>query len=245
MNVYSELVKAQLENLASDPSSVAGAKGRIYHKSTTEPIKIDDGTTLHTVITDQNKGTHISQSFVRTQIDLPTFIPFPCMTIFQAAGCFESDLGAFGYPAGNYALGFSGASVSSASAPGNAMSVFYLDNSDYPTVNGKTPKLRVRATCMVNDVAPADSFTVGLFSVTRPASSGASNVNTITISSAMGGVFGPQFSFPAADSIASAQCTDIDFPADGHYCLGVALSIGGLAAGSFVTITAQLQVIYV
>lgn len=51
MHVYSELIEAQLENKASDPAP--GVKGKIYYKSTTEPIKVDDGTTIHKVYTDQ------------------------------------------------------------------------------------------------------------------------------------------------------------------------------------------------
>lgn len=51
MHIYSELIQAQAENLASDPTP--GKKGRLYHKDTTEPLKVDDGTTLHKVLTDQ------------------------------------------------------------------------------------------------------------------------------------------------------------------------------------------------
>lgn len=50
MHVYSELIEAQLENKASDPAP--GKKGRIYHKSPTEPMKVDDGASIHKVITD-------------------------------------------------------------------------------------------------------------------------------------------------------------------------------------------------
>lgn len=60
MNVYSELIKAQAENLSTDPA--AGIKGRIYHKSTAEPLKVDDGTTLHKVLTDQNYTALISSN---------------------------------------------------------------------------------------------------------------------------------------------------------------------------------------
>ena len=44
---------AQLENKASDVTPATTAKGLIYHKSATEPIKVSDGTTVHKVLTDQ------------------------------------------------------------------------------------------------------------------------------------------------------------------------------------------------
>jgi hypothetical protein len=62
MDVFSELKQAQLENLqGAEPA--AGLPGHIYYKSPLEPIRISDGTDLHTVITDQNLtvSTHIAQ----------------------------------------------------------------------------------------------------------------------------------------------------------------------------------------
>lgn len=53
MDIFSELKNAQLENLSTDLTPSPNAKGRIYHKSTTEPLKVDDGTTIHKVLTDQ------------------------------------------------------------------------------------------------------------------------------------------------------------------------------------------------
>ncbi len=53
MRVNSELLDAQLENKASDVTPSSTAKGLIYYKSTTEPIKVSDGTTVHKVLTDQ------------------------------------------------------------------------------------------------------------------------------------------------------------------------------------------------
>lgn len=51
MDIFSELKNAQAEQLATDPAS--HIKGRIYGTDTTAPLKIDDGTTFHKVLTDQ------------------------------------------------------------------------------------------------------------------------------------------------------------------------------------------------
>lgn len=53
MRVNSELLGAQLENLGSDVTPASTDKGRIYHKSASEPLKVSDGTTVHKVLTDQ------------------------------------------------------------------------------------------------------------------------------------------------------------------------------------------------
>jgi hypothetical protein len=56
MRINSELMDAQLENKGSDVTPASTAKGLIYYKSTTEPIKVSDGTTVHKVLTDQMAG---------------------------------------------------------------------------------------------------------------------------------------------------------------------------------------------
>lgn len=53
MHVYSELIEAQLENKASDPTPATTKTGQIYYKSTTEPLKVNDGTQIHKVLTDK------------------------------------------------------------------------------------------------------------------------------------------------------------------------------------------------
>lgn len=55
MIVKSQLVEAQVENLAADPS--AAKKGRIYHNTVDGLTKVDDGTNIRTIVTTDNTQT--------------------------------------------------------------------------------------------------------------------------------------------------------------------------------------------
>lgn len=71
MRVNSELMDAQLETKASDVTPASTAKGLIYHKSTTEPIKVSDGTNVHKVLTDRIMDViEINQSQVEPNYEL-------------------------------------------------------------------------------------------------------------------------------------------------------------------------------
>jgi hypothetical protein len=230
MNVYSELVKAQLENLASDPAPVAGAKGRIYHKSTTEPIKIDDGTTIHTVVTDQNINTIAAFSL-------------PSTPIITGAGAFTQSSG--NITAGTYGLNLSGVDVR-ATAGSSAAASIYVDSSGYPAdIFGKTPKFQIKATLHVNDVAPGCNFTLGLFPTTRPATSGTSASCTFTLGTVVPSSNGAAFTTPAVDTSNYSSSDTFTIPANGHYVIGVTTSGTISAANSFVFVQAQLMLVYV
>lgn len=53
MRINSELLGAQLENLSGDLTPATTDKGRIGFRSTTTPIQVSDGATVHRVLTDQ------------------------------------------------------------------------------------------------------------------------------------------------------------------------------------------------
>lgn len=59
MNVFSELVEAQVEVRSSDATPGANKKGHIYQISSTEPLKVSDGTQIHAVITDKTAATKL------------------------------------------------------------------------------------------------------------------------------------------------------------------------------------------
>ncbi len=116
----------------------------------------------------------------------------------------------------------------------------YIDPADYPTINGITTILRIRAQVYVNDVAPTGNFTFGLYPVTRPATAGGAGVNIYTIGTVITGSNGATVVAPAADSAGNLLGADFAIPAAGHYVIGV-LTSATVAADSLLHISAQLQ----
>lgn len=119
------------------------------------------------------------------------------------------------------------------------LNTIYIDDADYPTLDGVAPKLRVRAQLYVNDVAPTGNFTVALHPITRPASSGGAGVLIYTIGAAVASS-GVTVNTPAADSSNQLVGSDFALPADGHYVLGL-VTTATVAASSLVHISAKLQ----
>jgi hypothetical protein len=122
-----------------------------------------------------------------------------------------------------------------------SLNVIYIDSADYPTIDGKTTKLRVRCVIECNDVAPfTGTFTVGLHPVTRPATSGGAGVCIYTIGTAVTGstVVGTNL---AADSQNNLVGTDFALPANGFYVLAVVTS-ATMATSSHVHVSANLQI---
>ncbi len=94
MRINSELLDAQLENKASDVTPATTAKGLVYYKSTTEPLKVSDGTTVHKVYTDQMKPTIASdiQSLVainQSQVAANYGLSASCGTYFMSSAAYE------------------------------------------------------------------------------------------------------------------------------------------------------------
>jgi hypothetical protein len=116
----------------------------------------------------------------------------------------------------------------------------YINSVDYPMVDGKAAKLRIRAQLYTNDVAPTGNFTIGLHTITRPATSGGAGLCIYTIGAAVAGST-CVFTTPAADGLLSAVGADFALPANGHYIIGV-VTTATVAASAHVHINAMLQI---
>lgn len=116
----------------------------------------------------------------------------------------------------------------------------FIAAADYPTLNGVAPKLRIRAQLYTNDVAPTGNFTLGLYPVTRPATSGGAGLCIFTLGTVVSGSNGATFTTPAADGLLQSVGADFALPADGHYVIGV-VTTGTVATNAHVQITASLQ----
>jgi hypothetical protein len=122
-----------------------------------------------------------------------------------------------------------------------ALNTIYIAGADYPTIDGKVTKLRVRCVIACNDVAPfTGTFKIGLHPVTRPATSGGAGLCIYTIGSpiAASQVTGTNL---AADSLNNLVGADFDLPADGFYVLAVVTS-ATMATSSHCHISASLQI---
>ncbi|MGA7539958.1 MAG: hypothetical protein WBW93_14455 [Steroidobacteraceae bacterium] len=142
---------------------------------------------------------------------------------------------------GPYLLG-SGSSGSGVAASNAAagLSVFYF-NPEWVLEKepvSRSTFLRLRVSLLTNAVAPAITFTAGLYSVT--ACAGAEATSSITLGSALTGST-VAFASPPKEELKQASTEDFAAPAAGFYALGVAVS-GAAAAKSSVAIRALLQV---
>lgn len=141
--------------------------------------------------------------------------------------------------AGTYGFGQGDALAISGTGTLYPLDSIFLAATDYPSIDGKTVKLRVRAQLYTNDVAPTGNFTIGLHPITRPATSGAAGLCIYTIGAAIANST-VLFTAPAADSLLSGASVDFAFPADGHYVLGL-VTTGVIAASAHVHLSAALQ----
>jgi hypothetical protein len=135
-----------------------------------------------------------------------------------------------------YGTGFGNAAATS--APGGAAYTFYLNPADW-LANARTTKLRVRGEFKTNAVAPATSFTGGLYPVV---SFGGTSGTSVQIASMGAVVTGSTVSFttPAANSGLQTLSTEFNAPAAGFYVFAFVVG-GGMAAGSLPHINMHLQ----
>ncbi len=145
-----------------------------------------------------------------------------------------------GKVAGTYGMGNGDPGAVSGTGTLYPLAVLRYEAADYPTVNGAATKLRVRANLAVNDVALfTGTLKVGLYPVTRPASSGGTGVLTYTIGTL---VTGSEITFtnPAADSHTEGDSGDFTPPSDGYYILAYVTS-ATVATNSLGHVHAYLQ----
>ena len=141
--------------------------------------------------------------------------------------------------AGTYALGDGDPIAVSGTGTLYPIKIIYIAAADYPSVDGKAAKLRIRAQLFVNDVAPTGNYTFGLYPVTRPATSGGAalaiyTLGTVVASSTVA------FNTPAADAALNGASSDFALPSDGFYVIGV-VTTATVATSSHLHMTAYLQ----
>lgn len=116
--------------------------------------------------------------------------------------------------------------------------LFYLDPADY-TAGTRATKYRLRATITVNAAAPTTNWTVGLYPVGGwGGASGAGPIITSLGVVASGSTV--LFTAPSASSPATGSSGDFTPPSASWFVLAVVNS-GAAAAGSVVSVNAQLQ----
>lgn len=142
--------------------------------------------------------------------------------------------------AGTYLLGAGTSGVGVAAAGATAgLAAFYLNPADYEesSVNKRTVKLNVQATAITNAVAPAITFTVGLYPVS--AAAGAEAVVSLTLGIVTSGSTAA-FATPAKETLTQAGSGLFTCPSAGFYALCVVVS-GSATAKSSTAIRANLQ----
>jgi hypothetical protein len=155
-------------------------------------------------------------------------------TVFMAAASHIA-----GKVAGTYGFGLGDPAAVSGTGILTPLSLVYLDPADYPTYGALTAKLRVRAQLAVNDVAPTGDYTIGLYPVTRPATSGGAGLDIYTMGTVVAGST-VAFTTPAADAHLQDKSTEFAVPTAGFYILGM-VTTATVAASSLLHINAQLQ----
>ena len=119
------------------------------------------------------------------------------------------------------------------------ISTFRWEASDY-AITGLTTKMFIRAQCLVNATAPANTFTVGLYPQT--AAGGSNNLvvedGTIVSGSTVA------FAAPSASTISEGDTGNFTIPSDGQFGLYVVLN-DTMASNSSVRIAAQVYVKWV
>lgn len=157
-------------------------------------------------------------------------------TILQSSGSHIA-----GRVAGTYAMSVANPIAISGTGTLYPLSVIQIVSADYPTINGITTKLRIRAQLYTNDVAPTGNYTFGLYPITRPATSGGAGLAIYTLGTVVVGSNGATFVAPAVDLLGSAVGADFAIPADGAYVIGI-VTTAIPPASAHVHVNAQLQI---
>jgi hypothetical protein len=159
-----------------------------------------------------------------------TFLP-----ILTAAGSLTD-----GNVAGTYSLANGEAAVVSGGNNAAPIQLIYIDAAQFPAIAGTTRTMRISGVLSANDVAPTGNFTIGLYPVTRPGTSGGAGVNIYTLGTVVSGSTS-QWTTPAADSTGFKTGTAFAMPATGFYAIGV-VTTATVATNSHVHLNARLEV---
>jgi hypothetical protein len=129
-------------------------------------------------------------------------------------------------------VGLNEGGTNSASGAGGGANVFYLDPAEW----SNEALFRLEAITVVNDVAPAATFTVGLYPIT--ASGGAAANVTTTLGTIVSGT-ATAITTPAANTRTRVIGSEFGPPTAGFYALAVVLS--AMAASSSAYVRGSLQ----
>lgn len=143
-----------------------------------------------------------------------------------------------GAVAGTYYLA-SNVSTAIATASGNNYRLIRILSAQYPTINGKAPKFRVNFKVMANDVAATGDYTLGLYPITRPATSGGAGVFFYSFGTVVAGSTA-LVSAPAADSMNQIYSSEFALPADGYYGFAM-VTTATVAASATLMVHADLE----
>ena len=174
------------------------------------------------------------QIVVATQSSLTSAIA-SYKTILQATGSHTA-----AKVAGTYAIGEGDPLAVSGTGTLYPLAVIQIAAADYSTINGLAPKLKIKVQLYTNDVAPTGNYTVGLYPITRPATSGGAGLCIYTLGTVVSGSNGATFITPAADLLGNASSSEFAMPQDGPYVIGV-VTTATVATSAHIHISAQLQ----
>jgi hypothetical protein len=227
MDVFSELISAQLENKSAAP--VAAIPGKVWWRTDTNKIQIDSGSAIKDVVTED---------------------AVPALVVANTPIIKRTILRSSGYASGSsvdtrkpWPLGGGDVVRTGLSFVDSAPQIIYLKSSEYPSVGSKVAKLNVRAQIYTNDTSPGVQVGLGLYPVTRPGTSGASGSVIYTLGTVVSGSQ-PTIGIPAADLLYEAHTlTSFSIPADGHYCFAFIVDSAMASAADF-HITATLELVY-
>ena len=116
--------------------------------------------------------------------------------------------------------------------------VFYLNPSFY-NANSRVTKLNLRLTAIPNAVAPAITFTAGLYPVSTYGGASGAGPTIASVGTIVSGSSTPIAS-PSAAALTTATSGDFNFPAAGGYTL-IVITNGTPAAGSLTELNAYLE----
>ncbi len=204
-----------------------------------------------TTITTSIGSEKVTNTMLAGSIDLTTKVtgvlpianggmdPSLYCTLMQSAGTLiaTNTANTFYMSGGNNAL----ATTTSGTANAILPQVIYISSSDYPTINGLAPKLRIRVNMFVNHVAPTGTWTFGLYPITASGSTGGAGLRAHTIGTLVSGSNGASQITPSADTNYSLVSADFALPSNGLYVICVTTT-ATLPTASFVQMNAMLQI---
>lgn len=153
--------------------------------------------------------------------------PFPTWIDIHAARARFDAAGATTQTLSENGAGSTGGAVA-------ALAGFYLNPADYRTTSSR---LRIRASTITNAVAPAATFTCGLYPIAT--SAGGAAVVSVTLGTVVAGSTAAIVT-PAATSQVHVDSAEFACPPAGFYLLAVVIDVA-MTASSAIAVRANLQ----